>query len=229
VKIKQNTFDSNKATNGDGGAIKFTSFNTNVCSITIQNNTFTSNHAGTKGGAISWDFKEPSQVEDNTFTSNSATIYGSKIGSIGESLVVISKSEFDANVNTNGDVAPVMRRRLATLTLSSHQSGTKIDTQYLAIVDKYGYIVKYGNVNNIEASMVFSSVNGFTAALTGIISYEPTNGVTKIENLVLTSAPETNQIIEFTSKDLLVTTTTLNIAIEVRSCISGEQLTASGA
>lgn len=200
-----------------------------MCSITIQNNTFSSNYAGTKGGAISWDLKEPSQVQNNTFTSNTAVVYGSKIGAVGESLTIISKSEYDANVNTNGDVAPVARRRLAALTLNSHQSGTKIETQHLAIVDKYGYIVKYGNENNIEASVVFSSVNGFTAALTGTISYEPQNGVTQISNLVLTSAPGTNQTIEFTSKDLLVTTSILSISVSVRNCIAGEELTASGA
>ena len=88
----------------------------------------------------------------------------------------------------------------------------------------YGYIVKYGNVNNIEAKVTFKSVNGFTSSVTGTTTYPPQNGVVKIDNLVLTAAPGTNQTIEIQSKDLRNSSVTQQWQVSVRNCKEGNYI-----
>ena len=135
ANISSNTFTSNRAVKGDGGAFKYYCDNSN-CHVNLQSNTFSSNYAGTKGGAVSWNLLEPQNILSNTYSGNIAVVYGSNIGSVGENMASITKSEYNANVNTTGDVAAVTRRNLNIVQISDFQSGSSIPTKYIAIVDK---------------------------------------------------------------------------------------------
>lgn len=226
ANISSNVFKSNNAMNGDGGAIKL-EWSNFFWASTIRSNIFTSNNAGTKGGAISWNKVEPTGIINNTFTSNTATIYGNNVGSVGEKIELITEAVYNANFNVSGDVSSL--RSLSTYDIIDHQSGKIIDTKYVAIKDKYGNIVKYGNTNNINVGALSSTQGSFTPSVTGTTSYEPKNGVAKIDNLIFSASPDTIQTLTISSNDLLFTSSILSVSVDVRSCIAGEELTGSGA
>jgi hypothetical protein len=224
ANISSNIFSNNNAMNGDGGGVKIECANL-FCASKVEGNTFTSNNAGSKGGAISWNKVEPTNVVTNTFTSNTAAAYGDDIGSIGETIEKITEAVYNANIDTSGDVS----RNLQALDITDHQSGQVIDTLYIAIKDKYGNIVKYGNTNNINVDADSAAGSSFTASVTGTTSYQPTNGVAKISNLIFSSSPNTTQTLTISSGDLLSSSSVLSLTVGVRSCIEGEELTGSGA
>jgi hypothetical protein len=209
--------------------------------LTVETTIFTSNLAGTKGGAVSWNKLEPQNISTNTFTSNIATVYGNNIGAVAESIVAISQTVYNQNFGTDGDLSPVVRRNLnekynepagrdlQTLSVSNHQSGKAIETLYFALVDMYNVIVKYGNSHRIEARVRFVAGAQFPAILSGTTSFNPTRGVIEASGVVLSSTPNTIQTVEFTSNDLRVSGTTTDLTVNVRNCINGEALLSSGA
>ena len=235
VNIQSNTFSSNNAMNADGGAIKFTWENSKWVA-SISSNTFSLNIAKSKGGAISWDQVEPSNILSNVYTNNKATIYGNNIGSLGEYIVVISQSDYKSNYNTIGDIAPVplnirrkLKRKLTTYTVSDHQSGQALQTLYIGIVDRYGYIVKYGNTNRIETKAKNKASDKYIASVTGTTSFLPSNGWAVVDGLILTATPNTTQTIQFFSKDLRSISNTLDLLVKCRSWKAGEEYTSIGA
>jgi len=66
-------------------------------------------------------------------------------------------------------------RETASIAVADHQSGTGIQL-YLALVDKYGNIVKYGADSRIETKILTNTNEPYTAAVTGSTSFAPSNG-----------------------------------------------------
>lgn len=86
---------------------------------------------------------------------------------------------YQANYNTLGDVSPIsinLRRQLSSYTVTDHQSGAAIQTLYVAVIDKYGYIVKYATTSKIESKVDYVASDKYAASLTGNKSYLPSNG-----------------------------------------------------
>ena len=85
--VRGNNFVMNNASIA-GGAIFFTcsdhKLNEWMCSMNVSHsNIFSGNAAGIEGGAIKWDFYEPSmQMSGITFRNNSAGTYGANIASV---------------------------------------------------------------------------------------------------------------------------------------------------
>jgi predicted outer membrane repeat protein len=83
---KGSVFRNNYAKN-HGGAIHFHcqdhGLNTSLCSLNINETTFIGNKADLQGGAIYWNYYEPSmQLAKSAFSSNSAGVYGDDISGI---------------------------------------------------------------------------------------------------------------------------------------------------
>lgn len=90
VQITDTIFDKNYA-NNSGGAIYFScskNFATNLdkCSLNIEGTRFINNLAQVEGGAIKWDFFEPTMI-NNEYQGNSAGVYGDKIASVANKLI----------------------------------------------------------------------------------------------------------------------------------------------
>jgi hypothetical protein len=183
----------------------------------MQFNTFDSNFAGTKGGAVSWNKVEPQNLQtSNTFVNNTAGIYGDNIGSVGESISIISKELYNVNVNTSGDIS-FNNQNIEPNVAKNHQSGAVVEPVHIAVYDRYGNIVKYGNKNNIEVSIGISASEKFSTSIVGTTSYALSNGVTVLNNLVLTSTPSTTQTLKIRSSDILDTSQDLEYKVELRA------------
>ena len=71
-----------------------------MCSLTLNDIIFADNAASVQGGAIDWNFYEPS-MSGITFVNNSAGVYGNDIASVAKFLVQLQPSELGLNsVNT---------------------------------------------------------------------------------------------------------------------------------
>lgn len=228
--ISNCTFTSNQALEADGGAIKFQCDNDD-CQTVIKNNTFTSNFAKTKGGAISWNRNEPDLISNNTYTSNIAEGYGDDVAGIAEYLKVISEEEY--KVITKGlasnrreleSVLQKPHRHLANFTIDNHQSGQVLKTFYIAVFDRYENVVTFGAQERLDARAVY--YNGkFPTSIAGTTSFLLTNGATKVEGLELFSTPNTTQKVEIVYSDTIKFTLT----VDVRPCKIGEELLSTGA
>jgi len=117
VFVSDCTFENNKATNGDGGAITATADN-NAFTIEISNSTFTGNTASGRGGAIYTEMRNLT-ITDSTFTNNSAVgeggaIYATHWGSyyssdLSQIRVVTENCLFEGNTsNSNGGAFKIM-------------------------------------------------------------------------------------------------------------------------
>lgn len=150
---------------------------------------------------------------------------------------MVTEEVYQANVNKDGDIAPVARnlnsysnrRSLSTASLSGHQSGTTLETFYLAVVDVYGYIVKYGLTDPVDASAFSSSGERFSTTLKGTTSYTPTKGLVEVDNLVMTGRPDSTKTVYFSSDGLRDPSSSLALSVGLRACKAGEAFTRSGA
>ena len=61
-----------------------------MCSLILQDTVFVSNQAGQEGGAIKWNFYEPSFI-NVSYQNNSADIYGDDIASVASHLIRIAE------------------------------------------------------------------------------------------------------------------------------------------
>ena len=85
VLIGGGTLFANNTASQSGGAVYFYcnnyGLNTTMCSLTISNASFINNSAGVEGGALKWNFYEPT-MSGLTFIGNTAGVYGNNIASV---------------------------------------------------------------------------------------------------------------------------------------------------
>lgn len=184
------------------------------------------NYAATRGGGLVWFSSKPTNAEKNTFSGNKAVFYGSNIAGRGERVALITQAEYEANLNTEGDLAPVSGT--ASSEISNHQSGSILEVKYAAAVDGYNQIVKYGLSSPIVVVSHLEEVNSIQTSASGKLSYSPERGVVKIDAATLNAAPNKTHSLYLTSRDLLDSTIQTPVKITVRSCVTGEELTGGG-
>lgn len=112
LNIDNSSFANNQSVDGDGGAIIYLLFNLGDNGvINITNSTFTGNHAGSNGGAISFNSQggvAPGQtfsatIDQNTFLNNSSTGFGGAISAnngAATSVSLINYNRFVGNTST---------------------------------------------------------------------------------------------------------------------------------
>ena len=80
MEIRHCDFESNKATDAEGGSLKLVCPDHSYCEYDVHDNNFTNNVAKIEGGAIKWDDVQPYNLTKNTYHENSAK-YGGHIAS----------------------------------------------------------------------------------------------------------------------------------------------------
>ena len=162
VQITNGTKFSGNTARINGGALYFYcnkyGLDLSKCSLNITNTSFSSNLAGSYGGALNWDINEPT-MKNVTMVKNQAGIYGDQIASVAKFLVQIPQSELN-NTVLNSSAYPQSRRLLqagnqssnssSTIgSISNAQSGGAINL-YFVLIDKYGSVYKADNSSKLD-------------------------------------------------------------------------------
>ena len=99
------------SSSGSGGAIYYSSsgksndlnfyIGTYSKCVFEAGNTFTSNSAAVSGGAVYWNYNDPSNITATpTYSSNTAAKYGNDYGSFAQRLITITESQYN-NINSS--------------------------------------------------------------------------------------------------------------------------------
>ena len=115
-----------------------------MCALDISNSWFLNNFAGYEGGAIKWNYYEPTMNLDfnKNFKNNSALVYGNNIASVAKFLNVTVQ-----NNSTSKSV------RLLQVSEVVVQSGGDFNVT-LALFDKYNNIITTDSSSKLYVSTV---------------------------------------------------------------------------
>lgn len=227
---------------GEGGAFYYKSTSSTKSKAVFETgNEFTSNYAGSAGGALFWNFNQPKNISLLTFSSNTAEHYGGDKAWFAQLIKKITEADYNS---------AIQRRNLGTLTgdtsltLTSQQSGGTIENIYLALYDEFGQIVMSDFTSTISLSISGNHAGDtYTPTLTGTTSVTVTNGVVEFDGLTFTAEPGESYTLSFTTTGIDITkpsnivylasisksTSAMSFSISLRSCLKGEAFSSSGA
>jgi predicted outer membrane repeat protein len=239
-----NIANSTSGTEGNGGALYYSSTTINSQVVFSSSCSISSNEAQVAGGGLFWNYNQPINISLVTFTDNSAEKYGNDYACFAQKIIRIDEDEYTANKNT-------VRRRLEgtldgadSISLTYQQSGSSLPTIYLALVDEFGQYVGSDSTSTATIGIESSTSNEtYTPVLSGTVSQTAINGMYKFSDLKFTAEPgrtfelsfSTNGIDSSTPSNAAyllskgTTSTDIEFSISLRECILGETFTDSGA
>ncbi|CAI2371546.1 unnamed protein product [Moneuplotes crassus] len=211
VKITDTSFINNTA--GVGGAIEFGCQSVDLCSLKLENVTFSHNAASVQGGAISYNMNRP-EILSSVFENNSAQ-YGPDLASY--PIKVRIKDQPNTKVK-----------------FSDIGSGISISTPIvLALLDYDGQIV---NLNNEDQVSVLSP-SGSNSSILGVSSVTLEAGIATIDGIIFVDEPGIQNSTFLLSTDAIdrVKVSTVfpsenfsnEITVNFRYCQPGEEITSS--
>ncbi|TNV88001.1 hypothetical protein FGO68_gene2384 [Halteria grandinella] len=235
IQITGTQFSKNTAKKS-GGAIYFTcNISGNLeypCKLTLSDVSFEENHSNLEGGAIKWDYYEPIIVRNVTFSKNSANLYGDDIASVAKYLKRIQKDQIGSKrYDEKGALRVVQQDNQYPIV----QSGGKASF-YFGLLDKYEQFVK----TDVESKLFLITIQTnktelYPPIIESYTQYTADQGFFKILDMELVSEPNSLQIINFETNAINLdlpdnnqTSNNLNMTVQVRGCISGEQMLSNG-
>ncbi|CDW79375.1 UNKNOWN [Stylonychia lemnae] len=191
-----------------GGAIYFSCdiSSSNTCELKINNKTrFEYNKVGISGGSIFWEDIEPVfNFNDIVFNNNSAQIYGDNIGCFAQKISQITDQELSKQgISTSRILQSTTVQTQSEI--SQVRSGQTIPSFNLALVDKYGQIVKTDSSSKltVRVDSTFTQNNQdalkYSPVIQGQSQFLSVNGTFKVKDIIFVATPGQSYKISFTS------------------------------
>eukprot|EP00347_Sterkiella_histriomuscorum_P005934 403354704 len=249
--------DSSKKS-GSGGIIYHTCDDvTRKCSLDISdNNYFINGKADIQGGAIFWNSIEPIfSYSKSKFQSNTAGYYGDNVACFGQRLFVINQDQYLEQIEKINPSINSLKSLQSTsiidtgtsLKLENQRSGGSLPKIYLAVKDKYGQIVG----SNFDSKLLVyvnstynqnPKANIYPPVIEGTNQFTTYGGLIVISNIIFDGSPGYNYALIFQSdaidesklsnqqylKTLNKSSLDLQLEINLRECLNGEQFTIAG-
>ena len=150
--IKDGTLFQGNYVDQAGGALFFYcsdyGLDFSKCSLCIESSIFVNNTAQIQGGAIKWNFYEPSMY-NVTFANNTAMVYGQDIASVPKQLLEINSSQLNLTTFTVKQNLPDVNNTVSSGVMIDVQSGGNISL-YFTVIDKYGSVVTTDKSSSIS-------------------------------------------------------------------------------
>ena len=238
--ISNNTF-KNLYNYGEGGgtAVNF-DWEIEGCELNLNNNVFQNCVSSTIGGALSYTYFKPLNIQTNTFISNTAKLYGNNIIASEVSIKFVTEAFYKTNVIVDGDVQFNSNAIFQSEQINGQKSGDIINSIYIGVFDEYG-LVKENGVN-IYLSLEIIENQRYLQTIQGNLTFSSTRGLFNISEVTIIATPGSRQDIVFRTlvidtsipyvedylKQQNKTDSNLVLSINLREWIIGEYLKDNG-